>query len=329
MRIWLILIILSILFLFRYRIECPNLGCVKQSGNSGAGDTTVLNIVRSKIRKRILKVLPSPHSELLLGMTVGLNDLDMIPRFNDILISTGTIHVVVVSGYNISLVYSLIFKILGTRYKQINVAIGVSISLIYALISGFEPPVIRAWIMGSLLVLGKLYGRQTQVVYVLVVTGLVMLIINPALIASLSFQLSFLATLGLILFYDNIYQIIPKFRYFTEDLAATLSAQLLVVPLISNAFGRISLISPLANMLVLWTVPIITIVGMVVIAIPYLAFIVFPFIDIFVRVLSWLGEISNIQLAIKMTSFQLIIYYTFLALLYVKLYKNRVVYSSI
>src|SRR3989338_6598523 len=83
--------------------------CRDGGGNNAFSKYTAS--VQTFIASQVRKVFPSPHSELLLGLTIGLNDLKKVSRFNDVLLATGTIHVVVVSGYNINLVFNLIISI--------------------------------------------------------------------------------------------------------------------------------------------------------------------------------------------------------------------------
>jgi competence protein ComEC len=116
--------------------------------------------------QRVRQVLPSPHSELVLGMVLGVDDLSMVPKFKEALRTTGTIHVVVVSGFNISLVSSLVSRIIGQPYKVRNLIISLSSTLFYAVLSGFEPPVVRAWIMSGVIILGKHYGRKIDTLQV-------------------------------------------------------------------------------------------------------------------------------------------------------------------
>ncbi len=96
------------------------------------------------------KVLPSPHSELILGMVIGLDEFGEVPIFKQMLKDTGTIHVVVVSGFNITLVFSLVQKFLGSKYKMKNMLMSQFVVLFYSLLSGFDPPVVRSLVMGSI-----------------------------------------------------------------------------------------------------------------------------------------------------------------------------------
>lgn len=266
---------------------------------------------RTKATKIARKYLPSPHSELLLGITLGMNDLKKIPTFNDVLRGVGTIHVVVVSGYNISLVFSLIVALIGSQYQFKNLAIAQIVTFFYALLSGFEPPVIRAWIMGSIIAWGKYYGRGLGALKVLIFSVLVMLLINPGFLLSLSFQLSFLATLSLVLYSDlftSLLRFLPESTLKT-DLIATLSAQVLVWPLISHVFGTVSVVSPLVNALTLWTIPLSTIVGgalllgSFVISLPRVVwYLVYAPLDIFVLICEFFSKSSYAVFDLKIST---------------------------
>jgi competence protein ComEC len=264
-----------------------------------------LEKVRQYATSRARKYLPSPHSELLLGMVVGLDYFSKLPFFKEMLIATGTIHVVVVSGFNISLVYSLVWKALGSFYDRTKLILGVIVALLYAGLSGFEPPVVRSWIMGSLAYLGKHYGRSFPALQLVFISALAMLLWQPAYLFSLSFQLSLSATLSLLLFTEIVEQKVFFAKYipslFREDFITTLAAQILVWPILSYYFGRISIISILVNTLVLWTVPIGTILGGAFLLTFFLgevgalllAFVVYIPLDLFVNIIQFFSDLSE------------------------------------
>jgi len=293
----------------------------------------IVSDIRIKSTELARKNFPSPHSELLLGMVIGINDIDKVPSFEKALKESGTIHVVVVSGFNISLVFGLIIGVLGSRYKLKNLLIAQTCTLFYAFLSGFEPPVIRAWVMGSIAAWAKYYGRSVDGFRLLMFSGLVMVLIDPYFLFSLSFQLSFLATLGLILygeFFSKVLSSISKSVLF-EDLAATLSAQVTVWPLISFHFGTVSLVSPLVNMLSLWTVPISTILGTIFILLgsllPFLskimAIFIYPFLDIFVRLNVFFSQFYFSSRGIQVNLIKMSLYYLFASLWAISLARRR------
>jgi len=271
--------------------------------------------LRSSAIKSVEKNFPSPHSELLLGMTVGADELKNVPLFKNALKTTGTIHVVVVSGFNIALVFGMVTKALGSQYKLKNMLIAQGVTLLYSLLTGFQPPVVRALLMGSVAAWGKYYGRLLDGLRILVFTACLMVLSSPSYLFSLSFQLSFLASLGLIVF-GNVF---AKFSL-PEALSSTLSAQVMVWPLISNTFGQVSIIGLVANPLILWTVPIATILGGVYFGIVliapqlsvFISLLLYPFLDLFIRAVEWFGSLSLASISYQIGTFGLILYYIFL-----------------
>jgi competence protein ComEC len=283
--------------------------------------SNIISSFRLRAIRNVRKYVPSPHSELLLGVLIGINDLKSVPRFNDVVRTTGTIHVIVVSGYNITLVFNLVIKLIGSQYRSKNLITALLVTLIYAVIAGFDAPVVRAWIMGAVVAFGKYRGRNLPVVQVLVFSALVMLVVDPLFIFSLSFQLSFLATLGLVLYsalLEHVFAYIFKLKnIFIEDLTSTVSAQLLVWPLISYKFEQVSLISPVVNALILWTIPLATILGGLFLFLTYLSAVlagVFSYIimvplDIFVRVSIFFSEFAFSVVSYKPSINFIIVYY--------------------
>lgn len=222
-----------------------------------------LDALRETISQTVRQSLPEPQASLLLGMMLGVKS-GFPSDFYQALRVTGTLHVVVVSGYNITVLINalgkgLVFLPLRIRFFVIALGIFLFVSLV-----GFEPPVIRAAIMGSLALLATVAGRQKDALRALLIAGGAMLLVNPEWLSDLSFQLSFLAALGLITFVPVFDRLIPgKGAPLREELTTTLAAQIMVWPLIAYRFGQASLLSPLVNALVLWTVPIATVFGMV------------------------------------------------------------------
>ena len=194
--------------------------------------------------------------------------------FYNALIITGTLHVVALSGMNISIIIRLLFDMLGAVLGKM---LGVAFTLVgiigFVLLVGPSPSVIRASIMGSLSILAVFLGRKDVPIVSLFLTGLGMLVFDWKLITTISFQLSFLATLGIILFgkakqpqqpqkgspsnsADSPFVAVLK-----DDLRVSLAAQVFTFPVIVYHFHRVSLISPFANMLVGWLIAPITYIG--------------------------------------------------------------------
>jgi competence protein ComEC len=208
-------------------------------------------------------------------------------------------------------------------------------TLLFALVSGFEPPVVRAWIMGSIIAFGKFYGRKIDAVGVLLFTGLILALTDPAYIYNLSFQLSFLATLSLILFETKISSVLKKVvktqNIIIADLSATISAQMLIWPFLSYKFGQISLLSPAVNALILWTVPLATMAGSILLALSALSevlgalfalFVYLP-LDFFVLLIEVFSKFEKFVLSTKVSLVFLLVYYLVLGLFYVRSSKKE------
>ncbi|MEX0587283.1 MAG: ComEC/Rec2 family competence protein, partial [Patescibacteria group bacterium] len=175
---------------------------------------------------------------------------------------TGTLHVVVVSGFNITVVINTLARTLFFLPLKIRFFITLAFITAFVLLVGVNPPVVRAAVMGAIGLLGTVLGRQRDALRAFLITVTAMLILQPAWVGELSFQLSFLATLGLILVLPLLEQLVPGESFLREGLLTTTAAQVLVWPLLAYNFGTVSVLSPLVNALILWTVPIITYIGL-------------------------------------------------------------------
>jgi len=143
---------------------------------------------------------PEPHASLLNGMLLG-TPLFVTNTFYNQLKQVGLIHIVVLSGMNITMLSAIL---LNTLVYFINrkwaILCTVVIIIFFVLFVGAEPPVVRAGIMGIISLAAVVYGRQTMAIYSLFLSGIIMLMIHIEWLWSISFQLSFGATLGIILF---------------------------------------------------------------------------------------------------------------------------------
>ncbi|OGY28237.1 MAG: hypothetical protein A3F33_02290 [Candidatus Woykebacteria bacterium RIFCSPHIGHO2_12_FULL_43_10] len=263
-----------------------------------------LEVLREQLIQNTQVLLPEPHASLLSGIVLGEKG-DLSSEFKKALIATGTIHVVVVSGYNISLICGWLSGMTRIFSKQITFVLIISCVIFYTLLTGAEAPTIRAAIMGLLVWGSRVAGRVSDSVFLLILTGVVMFVFDHTVLESISFQLSFMATLGIILFGDTlgaVFKFLPS--PLSSDLATTLSAQILVLPILVYYFGSVSWISPVVNVLVLWTVPLATILGFLTLLISILsmeiakvaAWFVWLPLDIFQQIISISGSFSYSQI---------------------------------
>lgn len=218
-------------------------------------ETVYLQDLKFTIEENFSQILPQPQAGLLSGIVLGSKQA--LPEdFKEALINTSTIHIVVASGQNLTILSGFIIgmaSLLG-RKKAVTTSIGVN--LFYAVLTGFQIPIIRAAFMNIFTSLGQLFGREASTIYALLASALVMLIFEPLWLYSVSFQLSFLATFAVMEFapvLERKFTVIPDIL--RNDLIVSASAFLLTLPIIYEIFGRVSVTGILVNALVLWTTP--------------------------------------------------------------------------
>lgn len=203
-------------------------------------------------------VLGEPHSALAAGLVVGEKSALGKDLINDFRI-VGLIHIVVLSGFNITIVADAIRKMLMFLPRVWGIVLGgIGIGLFGILVGGGST-VVRSCFMAGIALSADLIRRDYSVTRALIFAGLIMIIQNPKiLLHDPSFQLSFLATLGLIILATPIEK---KLSFVTEKLgmrgilAATFATQIFVSPYILYMMGQLSVISVFANILVLPLIP--------------------------------------------------------------------------
>jgi competence protein ComEC len=246
----------------------------------------------------INQLLPEPHAGLLSGMLFGGSS--MLPtELIDALIITGTLHIVALSGTNITILTAMTRSVLSW-FVPVNVSTILMIPLVigFVFFVGPSPSINRAAIMGIVSIGSQLTGKKIAGLVSWGIAVTLMILIEPSIITNLSFQLSGGASLGIVLF-DRMtpYRWVPPaktwrkaFRQLSESawgsavvgLRTTLSAQVFTIPIILFAFQRVSLISPVTNLLIAWTIPWIMGLG---IAISLVGMVFLPL----ARPLSWIA----------------------------------------
>jgi competence protein ComEC len=215
---------------------------------------------------RIELAVPYPASSLIGGVLLGTEDAlgnDLLDVFRTV----GIIHIVVLSGYNITIVAETVLRamgILGRRNALLTAFITVGL---FSIMVGGSPSVMRAALMGLLVLLARATGRRYDVSRALVLAGGIMILWNPRLLVfDLGFQLSFLATVAIIWiapYLEKKLTMIPSRFGFRDILATTGATQLFVLPLLVYASGAVSLSGFVVNLLVLPLIPALMLAGFV------------------------------------------------------------------
>jgi competence protein ComEC len=245
------------------------------SHNNGNLFFSTLFIVKSKFEEQLNKLMPEPmagfEAGLLTGSRKGIPE-ELMVNFN----LTGLTHIIAISGYNISLIIVLISGLFKNFSRNTKIPIIIAIIIVFTLFVGASAAVVRASIMGIIAVIALWFGRQSQVINALLISAFVMVLINPfTLIYDAGFQLSFLATLGLILtgnYLEKVFRFLPDHFGLREAFAMTFSAQIFALPVIMINFKRLSLISPVANVMVVPFIPFAMLFGFISVMMSYLSF---------------------------------------------------------
>lgn len=244
------------------------------SHNDGVGFSFLYQkilAVKHALGKSLEQYFNSEEQHLMQGLVFG-NDKNTPEEMKEKFRVTGLSHVTAVSGGNI-IILTEIFLLIGLaigcwRWQALLLSIGGI--WFYIMLIGLPVSAIRAGLMGSVFLLAQVFGRQHTSLRMLFLVASLMIFQNPWLLFyDVSFQLSFLASLGIIYakpVIDYYLRRLAKnsFAVMIDSISVTLSAQLFTLPIILYNFGRISLVSPMTNVLVLPIVPWLTILGLLV-----------------------------------------------------------------
>lgn len=290
-------------------------------------------IVRRYAVSYVEKILAPLQSSLVLGIVLGIKK-DIPYEFNTRLRSAGLTHVIAASGMNVSMVASaLLFVLQSLTKRKIALTLTIFGVCFYVLVTGLQPSIIRAALMSSAALASAIAGRQKLPLYILFLAAFIMLFISPYWLFDLGFQLSFLATAGIITIKPliNILNNGKIGKLFNDDLSTTIAAQLATFPVLLGSFGSFNILSFLSNLLVLWTVPLIMILSGLGIAVGFIIpplgqimlYLSIPLLWYFEKIVS---VFSQINLTLRLDTAPIAIwigYYLVLISIFVYLYKYR------
>jgi len=220
-------------------------------------------------------ILTEPEASVLAGILLGV-DHGIPQNVEEDFKTSGTTHVLVISGYNIAFLAGILtaigHRLIGKRKATPFVLAGIAM---YTILVGADAAVVRAAFMGGLYVLALHYGRQSHALISLMVAATLMTLLDPRTLWDVGFQLSFAATLGLILLVSPMQEGLESWlrkwlsetrvkqalNVLNDALIVTLAAQIMTTPIILYTFGRLSLVSPVTNFLILPPQPMVMIWG--------------------------------------------------------------------
>jgi len=221
-----------------------------------------LDALRADLARPLELLVPEPESGILLGIVLG-ERASVSPDLAYAFAVSGTTHLLAISGFNMTLVGTAVALALRGRARPTTRAVATVAAIVaYSVLVGLGPSVMRAALMASVASVGLASGRRAATANALCVAVTTMLFVDPAAIADLGFLLSATATAGLVLWQARLserFAVLPG--ALREGLATTLAANALTLPVVAAAFGRVSLVSPLANLVAVPLFPPLMITG--------------------------------------------------------------------
>jgi competence protein ComEC len=239
-----------------YVMNFPKLQII--SHENGNKIKSTLFFIKEKFLEKINFSIKEPESLLMGGLILG-EKASFNQELRQSFINTGTIHIVALSGYNITIVAEWIMKLFAFLPKNFGFAVGIGTIILFILMTGGSTTAIRAGIMAILALIARATGRNYGVARALILAGVFMVFFNPLiLVYDVSFQLSFIATIAVIF-------IAPKIeKYFTwitkkfglrDIISVTCAAYIFVMPFILYKMGTFSIVALPANILILPFIP--------------------------------------------------------------------------
>ncbi len=220
----------------------------------GGDPLAALEAVRRTGGELLARTLPEPEAGLAAGILIGLRDLvdrDLATDFT----TAGLSHVVTISGWNIAVVGAVMVSLLRWLPRRPRSLVVLAAIVLYTLLAGAGASVVRAAVMGGVVLVVRESGRRGRAAAALGLAVWMLLLSDPRIVSDVGFQLSVAATGGLLAWGPGLQHLVGDRApcrtpgWLVESAAVSLAAQAATLPLILFHFGRLSLVSPLANLL--------------------------------------------------------------------------------
>lgn len=262
----------------------------QETGKRRRGSSTVSSLLFSLkhwLMNNMQRWLPSPHAPLSAGLILGAKQSlgkDLLEKFRIV----GLIHIVVLSGYNVTIIANTFVKIFSFLPRVLSFSLSVIAIIFFAIMTGASATIVRASVMAGIVLFAEFIHKKYSVNRALFIAAVVMVYLNPRiLLYDPGFQLSFVATLSLV----HLGKVFSKFLKFLPDkfeireiTASTLATQIAVLPLLVSMTGEVSVVALIVNLLVLPTVPLAMFFGFL----PSLMFIDIPILGFIISLPAYL-----------------------------------------
>ncbi|NEQ35425.1 MAG: DUF4131 domain-containing protein [Okeania sp. SIO3I5] len=276
-----------------------------------------------KIRRRIIRAqvssLGAPEGPLVSAMVLGRRAVDLSYELRDQFVQVGLAHVLAASGFHVSLILGVVLTVTKNLPSGARFSFGILTLIIYVGLTGGSPSVLRAAFMGLAALLAIVSQRQVQPLAALVVAATLLLLIDPLWIWDLGFQLSFLATLGLLV---TVPPLMKRLDWLPSGIASLvaipIAASVWTLPLLLSVFYVVSPYALLVNIITAPLVAVITLGGfisaMLALISPYVGslsagILYFP-VRILIEIVQFFSKLPGNQVAVgAMSVYQLVVLY--------------------
>ncbi len=236
------------------------------SGGEGIWVKSKLYDLKHRYLTILGRLIPEPQAALMGGLTVGAKQglgEDLLRDFR----RTGVVHIIVLSGYNVTVVATSLVRLFSFLPHLVGLSTGGLAIVLFALMTGGGATVIRSSVMAIIALLAQATGHVYDVTRALILAAWLMLVHNPqVLVYDIGFQLSFLATLGLI-YGSPLVEVylgrVPERWGLRGIISSTLATQIFVLPWLLYQIGELSLVAMLTNFLILMLVPLTMLLGFI------------------------------------------------------------------
>jgi len=223
-------------------------------------------LIRNKIKNVLGQLIPTPYNYLLTGMLLGEKTF-ISPQIKEVFIEAGIMHILAVSGLHVGIIAVALFIFLNILRipEKAKLIIVVLLLIMYAFITGFRPSVVRATIMFSLLIGGKLINRNRNMYISLFLAAFLILLINPLILYDAGFLLSFMVTFFIIYLAPILQELFSNIvNWVKNPLSISVAAWLGIFPLSAYFFNKVSLISIISNLFIVPLTGIAVILGFII-----------------------------------------------------------------
>ncbi len=297
-----------------------------------------LTLSRRYIYQTFLQMLPQKYASVITAMLSG--EKERIPQpIKENFQTSGMSHLLAVSGMHVSYVMmlmSLVFsKIVGKRGSYYFCIMGI---LFYMFLTGLSLSVVRAGCMAILGMLAFLFSKRASSINHLMVSGLGIIVFHPFAIFDLGFLLSFLGTLGILVFSQDISQFLSRWipsAWVAQTLSVSMAAQLLLIPIMTIYFHQLSLVSLLANLFVAPIVGLVVMLGLLMIVLSMIHFSLAKLLSFslyfalwyMVQIITWFAKLPFASVLVAAPSYFMIAgYYLILGGVSYRPFRDRVIH---